>query len=93
MQYAHMPYNTVLRHHYKVPHPVLSHFRREEPVATDTIVSDTPAIDGGKTWAQLFVGIKSLLLDAYGMKTPTNFSSTLMDNITQPGAPTKLISD
>jgi len=82
-QYAHMPYNTVLRHHYKVPHPALNHFHKEEPVATDTIVSDTPAIDGGKTWAQLFVGTKSLLSDAYGMKTPANFSSTLMDNITQ----------
>jgi len=56
-------------------------------------VSDTPAIDGGTTWAQLFVGTKSLLLDVYGMKTPSNFSSTLMDNITKRGAPTKLISD
>jgi len=82
-QYARMPYNTVLRHHYKVPQPALNHFRREEPVATDTIVSDTPAIDGGKTWAQLFVGTKSLLSGAYRMKTPANFSSTLMDNNTQ----------
>jgi len=56
-------------------------------------VSNTPAIDGGETWAQLFVGTKSLLLDAYGMKMPANFSSTLMDNITQQGAPTKLISN
>jgi len=46
-------------------------------------VSDTPAIDGGETWAQHFVGTKSLISDAYGMKTPANFSSTLMDNITQ----------
>jgi len=92
-QYARMPYNTVLRHHYKAPHPALNHFQRDEPVATDSIVSDTLAIDGGETWAQLFVGTKSLLLDAYGMKTPANFSSTLMDNITQRGAPTKLISD
>jgi len=82
MQYARMPYNTVLQHRYK-PHPALNHFRREEPVATDTIVSDTPAVDCGESWAQLFVGTKSLLSDAYGMKTPTNFSSTLMDNITQ----------
>jgi len=93
MQFVRMPYNTVLRHRYKAPHPVLNLFRREEPVATDTIVSDTPVIDGGETWAQLFVSTKSLLSDAYGMKTPANFSSTLMDNITQHGAPTKLISD
>jgi len=82
-QYAHMPYNMVLWHRYKAPHPALNHFRREEPVATDTIMSDTPAIGGGETWAQLFISTKSLLLDAYGMKTPANFSSTLMDNITQ----------
>jgi len=56
-------------------------------------LSHTPAIDGGETWAQLFVGLKSLLSDAYGMKTLANFSSTLMDNITQCGAPTKLISN
>jgi len=83
MQYVRMPYNTLLWHGYKAPHPALNHFWREEPVATDKIMSDTPAIDVGKTWAQLFVGTKSLLLDAYGMKTPANFSSTLMDNITQ----------
>jgi len=83
MQYARMPYNMVLWHRYKAPHPALNHFCREEPVATDTIVSNTPAIDGSKTWAQLFIGTKSLLSDAYGMKTPAKFSSTLMDNITQ----------
>jgi len=33
-QYARMPYNTVLWHCYKAPHPALNHFRREEPVAT-----------------------------------------------------------
>jgi len=92
-QYAHMLYNTVLWHRYKAPHPALNHFCREEPVATDTIMPDTPAVDGGETWARLFVGTKSLLSDAYGMKTLANFSSTLMDNITQRGAPTKLISD
>jgi len=90
---AEVHYQTPPQHCYKAPHPALNHFCREELVATDMIVSDTPAIDGGKTWAQLFIGTKSLLSDAYGMKTPANFSSTLMDNITQQGAPTKLISD
>jgi len=45
-QYVHMPSNMVLRHRYKASHPALNHFCREEPVATDTIVSDTPAING-----------------------------------------------
>ena len=30
--------------------------RRNEPVATDTIFSDTPAINDGSTMAQFFVG-------------------------------------
>jgi len=50
-QYVHMPYNTVLQHCYKALHPALNHFCREELVATDMIVSDTPAVDGGETWA------------------------------------------
>jgi len=59
----------------------------------DYILSDTPTIDGGKTYTQLFVRVKSLLMDAYSMKTSASSSSTLMDNITQCGAPTKLISN
>jgi len=90
MQYARMPYNTVLRHRYKAPHPALNHFRREEPIATDSIVFDTHAINGGETWAQLFVGTKSLLLDAYGMKTPANFPApswiTSLSEVHQPSS-------
>jgi hypothetical protein len=51
----------------------------DEPVATDTIYSDTLAIDCGITSAQHFVD--------------KQFVNTLLDNITQRGAPTKLISD
>jgi hypothetical protein len=59
---------------------------RDEPVATDTIYSDTPAIDCGVTSAQLFVGTKTHTADK-------QFVNTLLDNITQRGAPTRLISD
>jgi hypothetical protein len=60
---------------------------------TDTIYSDTPAIDGGETHAQLFVGTESLVTDIQGMKTDKQFVNTLEDNIRHHGAPTKLISD
>jgi hypothetical protein len=66
---------------------------RDEPMATDTIQSDTPAIDGGKKYAQFFVRVRSLLSDVHGMKSPPSFPGVLTDQIIDPGAPTKLISD
>jgi hypothetical protein len=66
---------------------------RDEPVATDTIYSDTPVIDCGFTSAQLFVGTKTHTADVYPIKSDKQFVNTLLDNITQCGAPIKLISD
>jgi hypothetical protein len=66
---------------------------RDEPVATDTIYSVTPAIDCGITSAQLFVGMKTHTADVYPIKSNKQFVNTLLDNITQLGAPTKLISN
>jgi hypothetical protein len=67
--------------------------RRNEPVATDTIFSDTPAVDSGVTCAQLFVGRESLVADVYGLKTEKAFVNTLEENICKRGAMDKLISD
>ena len=67
--------------------------RRNEPVATDTIFSDTPAVDSGVKAAQLFVGRKSLVADVYPIKTDKEFVNTLEDNIRERGAMDKLISD
>jgi hypothetical protein len=66
---------------------------RDEPVATDTIYSDTPVIDCGITSAQLFIGTKTHTADVYPIKSDKQFVNTLLDNITQCGAPTKLISN
>jgi septum formation inhibitor MinC len=66
---------------------------RDEPVATNTIYSNTPAIDCGITSAQLFVGTKTHTADVYPIKSNKQFVNTLLDNITQWGAPTKLISN
>jgi hypothetical protein len=56
-------------------------------------VSDTPAVDGGVTAAQIFVGRESLVADVYGLKTDKEFVSTLEDIIRERGAMDKLISD
>ena len=55
--------------------------------------SNTPAIDGGETSAQVFVGTESLVTDVYGMKSGKQFVNTLLDNITKRGAMTKLVTD
>jgi hypothetical protein len=88
-----MPLNTVLCKYFKSPNPVVNVRQHDEPVATDTIQSDVPAIDGGEKYAQIFVGMKSLVTDVHGMKSPAQFPGVLTDEIITRGAPTKLISD
>jgi hypothetical protein len=88
-----MPMSTILKKWYKSLNPALNVRPRDEPVATDTIYSDTPAIDCGVTSAQLFVGTTTHTADVYPIKSDKQFVNTLLDNITQCGAPTKLISD
>jgi hypothetical protein len=92
-QLARMPMSTILKKQYKSLNPALNVHPRDEPVATNTIYSDTPAIDCGVTSAQLFVGTKTHTADVYPIKSDKQFVNTLLDNITQCGAPTKLISD
>jgi hypothetical protein len=67
--------------------------RRNKPVATDTVFSDTPAADSNFTAAQLFVSRHSLEGDAFGLKTDQEFVNTLEDNICIQGAMDKVISD
>jgi hypothetical protein len=45
-----------LRHRVIAANPVLSIPRRHEAVATDTLYSNTPAVDDGSTAAQFFIG-------------------------------------
>jgi hypothetical protein len=87
------PLWTYLRKQYKSSFPACNVHRRDEPVATDTIYADTPAIDSGVTAAQFFVGTKSLVCDIYPIKTDKQFVNVLLDNIRNRGAMTKLISD
>ena len=88
-----MPNSTVLKKHFKSPFPALNVQRRDEPVATDTVFSDTPAIDGGETCAQIYVGTDTLVTDVYGMKNEKQFVNTLEDNVRERGAMSRLLSD
>jgi hypothetical protein len=92
-QYARMPLNTILRKCFNSPNPAVNVRRRDELVATNTIQSNVPAIDGAEKYAQIFVGMKSLITDVHGMKSPAQFPGILTDEIITRGAPTKLISD
>ena len=79
--------------HFKSRNPVFNIPRRSEAVATDTILSDTPAVDDGSTMAQFFCGRDTLVCDAYGIKSTKQFINTLSDNIRKRGAMDTLISD
>ena len=70
-----------MKRHLKSMNPALNVPRSTEPVATDTIFSDTPAVDSGVKQAQVFVGRDSLVADVYPMKSGKQFVNTLEDNI------------
>ena len=62
-------------------------------MARDTVFSDTPAIHDGSTMAQFFVGKDTLICDAYGIKSQTQFNNTLYHNIKTRGAMDTIITD
>ena len=62
-------------------------------VATDTVYSDTSAVDSGVKQAQLFVGKESLVSDIYPIRSGKQFVNTFEDNIRKRGAMDKLMSD
>jgi hypothetical protein len=92
-QFARGRVSDALKQHWRSRFPASNVKRCNKPVNTDTVFSDTPAVDSGFTAAQLFVGRHSLVADAYGMKTDKEFVNTLEDNTREWGAMDKLISD
>ena len=69
-----------MKRHLKSRNSALNVPRRHEPVATDTIFSDTSAVDSGVKQAQVFVRRDSLVEDVYPMKSGKQFVNTLEDN-------------
>ena len=88
-----IPNTFPMKNHLKSRNPALNHPRRHEPVATDTVFSDPPAVDSGVKQAQVFVGRDTLVADAYPMKSGKQFVNTLEDNIRMWRAMDKLLSD
>ena len=62
-------------------------------MAIDTVCCDTPATDDGSTCSQVFVVTKTLLNDAYGMKSNKQLLNSLEENIRQMGSMDELASD
>ena len=82
-----------IKNHFKPRNPVFIIPRCSEDVATDTIFSDTPAVDDGSTMAQFFCGHDTLVCDAYGIKSTKQFINTLSGKIRKWGAMDTLIID
>ena len=76
-----IPHSDYLKKHFKSRNPVFNIPRRNEPVATDSTFSETPAINDGSTMAQFFVGKDTLVCHAYGIKSQKQFINTLYDNV------------
>ena len=91
-----LPNTFPMKKHLKSRNPVLNIPTRHEPVATDTVFSDTPAVHSGLfhvKQAQVFVGRDTLVADAYPMKSGKQFVNTLEDNVRRRGAMEKLLGD
>ena len=91
--------NTILATHsikntLKSRFPANNVHRQHEPVATDMVFADVPAIySGGCKMAQGFVGRYSMVADVYLMGSQKEFVQTLTDQIRHRGAMDMLISD
>ncbi|KAG7345266.1 hypothetical protein IV203_032797 [Nitzschia inconspicua] len=93
-QFAKIPMSNLLSKTFQSPNPVVNVQRRNEHVATDTIFSDVSAIGSGCKCAQLFIGTKSQVVDAYGMKfSDKKLVNIPEDNICSQGAIDKSFSD
>ena len=68
-----------MKKHLKSRNPALNVPRRHEAVTTDTVYSDTPAVDSGVKQAQHFGGKESLVSDIYPMRSGKQFVNTLED--------------
>ena len=88
-----LPNTFPMKKHLKSRNPAVNIPRRHEAVATDTVFSDTPAVDSGVKQAQVFVGRDTLVADAYPMKSGKQFVKMHDDNIRRQGATDKLLSD
>ena len=82
-----------IKHHFKPRNPVFSIPRCSEDVGTDTIFSETPAVDDGSTMTKFFYGHDTFTCGTYGIKSTKQFINTLSANTRKWGAMITLTSD
>ena len=92
-QFAKLPASAYLWKRFKTPHPANNVWRRSEDVASDTLFSDTPAIDSGVKCAQIFFGTHTMVTDIHAMGTSKELFTTLQDTVIKGGAPNCLLAD
>ena len=68
-----------MRHYHKTRTSALRARHLDEAHSTNTVDTSIPAIAGGKTSAQVFVGVKSKYASVYGMHSVSEFPEVLKD--------------
>lgn len=81
------------RRHFKTRFPGANTPRCEEAVSSDYIPVGVPAVDDSSTGAQIFSGVTTRFLSAYGVKSDKEFVGTLEDEIRKRGAMDVLVTD
>ena len=81
-----MPARTTLFKQFKTPHPFANCFCRNEDVASDTVYTDTPAIDCDHKCAQIFYGCQTQVTDIKEMIWPKKVLQALQDVVREQGA-------
>ena len=91
--------NLPFRKHFRSRFPGANVFRKNEDVAHDTLIVDTPALDdgirghGGCTEAELYTGIDSDLTAAFPIRSKGNIPETMEDFIRTYFCPRRFRSD
>ena len=90
-----MPVSMYLQKCHCSANPAVNVYCCWEADTTDTIFSDTPAVDGGEKATQLFVGCDTKLDSIHPMKgtDKENILGAFQDRIQWHGAPTELRGD
>ena len=92
-QWLHNTYCIPFCKHFKSCFPAVNISHCNEPVTTDTMFSNEPALGCNTTAMKIFVEHNSKYFDVYAVATDHDLSHTLEENIMNQGAMDVLISD
>ena len=94
-QYGFMPVSPDgnLFKRWKSPNPAMNVFRLQDDLLTDKIHSNTPAIDGGFTEAQVFFGRKSHIIHPESISRTKSFLRCIQNFVRKWGAPIRMLAD